>query len=107
MPAAEIIHEDADAEPMELGQRAPRRVDVLDEIILGHLERQSLWIEVECLHHLRDLTHQATVDELANGQIHPHRLWCVSAVLTPPDLTLPARLLQDPATDVRNESRLL
>src|SRR5205085_5922193 len=106
MTAAEIIHEHAHAQLVQLAQRAPRRLDVLDEDALRDLERQPLWIETKRLQHVRHLFHQVTIHELTNRQIHPHRFGRVVAVVTPPELTLAARLLQYPTAHLRDESRL-
>src|SRR5690242_15146338 len=107
MPAAKIVHEHPDAQRLQLRQYAPSRIDVLDEKILRHLQRQPLRIEAKRLEHVRDLSDQAAFDELPNGKVHPHRFGCIVLMLAPPQLTLSAGLLEYPAADVRDQSRLL
>src|SRR4029079_4687891 len=105
--AAEIVHEDANAEPIQLAERPQRHIDVLDEEILRDFQRQPLGLEAECLEDLCDLAHEAALRELPHREVYPHRLRRIVAVLAPPDLALPTRLLEHPPADVADEARLL
>ena len=66
MAAAEIVHEDAHAELVQLTQRAQRHVDVLDEQILGHFQGQSLWFETQGLQDLAHLACKTALSELTH-----------------------------------------
>src|SRR6476646_8121185 len=79
---------------------------MFDQQILGHLERQPLRLEAECLQHIRHLPHQTALDQLSNREVDPHRLRRIVAVLAAPHLALTARLLEHPAADFRDETRL-
>src|SRR6185437_13399271 len=106
MAAAEIVHEDADAEGMQVPERAQRHLDVLDQQTLRHLQHETLRLEVERLEHLRYLAYEISLGELTHREVDPHRLRVVVFVLAAPQLTLPARLFEHPAPDIGDEPRV-
>jgi len=104
---AEVVDGEGHAEQLQLQHLGDDGLGVLHEHALGDLEHERGRVEVRRPHGPGNVVVEALVLEVAGGDVHAHAEAACEVVVSLPFGCLRARLLEHPASEGDDETRLL